>query len=79
MIVEDQPLYDPNLLRPIDLGALASPQDDGHPPRILLFYGSLRPQSYLRAAAEEGGRVLRALGCETKIFNPVPAPSRRSA
>ena len=74
MIVEDQPLYDPNLLRPIDLGALASPQDEGHPPRILLLYGSSRPQSYLRAAAEGGGRVLRALGRETKIFDPVSLP-----
>ena len=32
MIVEDQPLYDPNLLRPIDFGALASSQDVGRPP-----------------------------------------------
>ena len=56
------------------LGALASPQDDGHPPRILLLYESLRAQSYLSAAAEEGGQLLRALGCETKIFDPVSLP-----
>ena len=38
------------------------------------FMGRLRPQSYSRAAAEEGGRVLRALGCETKIFDPASLP-----
>ena len=74
MIIEDQPLYDPNLLCPIDFKELARSEDDGHPPRILLLYGSLRPQSYSRAAAEEGGRVLRALGCETKIFDPASLP-----
>ena len=73
MIVEDQPLYDPNLLSPINFGALASPQDDS-PPRILSLYGSLRPQRYLRVAVEEVGRVLRALGRETKIFDPVSLP-----
>ena len=66
----DVPLYDPNMLRPIDFSALAGPGDDGHAPRILLLYGSLRPQSYSRAVAEEGARILRALGCETKFFGP---------
>jgi len=70
----DVPLYDPNMLRPIDFSALAGPEDDGHAPRILLLYGSLRPQSYSRAVAEEGARVLRALGCETKFFDPTGLP-----
>ena len=74
MSVEDDPLYDPEMLRPIDFAALAGPDDEGHPPRILLLYGSLRPQSYSRASAEEGARVLRALGCETKIFDPIDLP-----
>ena len=74
MSVVDEPLYDLDLLRPIDFESLAGPDDDGHPPRILLLYGSLRPQSYSRASAEEGARVLRALGCETKIFNPIDLP-----
>ena len=73
----DVPLYDPNMLRPIDFSALAGPEDDGHAPRILLLYGSLRPQSYSRAVAEEGARVLRALGCETKFFDPTGLPSAR--
>ena len=74
MSVEDDPLYDPEMLRPIDFAALAGPDDEGHPPRILLLYGSLRPQSYSRASAEEGARVLRALGCEIKIFDPIDLP-----
>ena len=70
----DVPLYDPNMLRPIDFSALAGLGDDGHAPRILLLYGSLRPQSYSRAVAEEGARILRALGCETKFFDPTGLP-----
>src|SRR5210317_2511345 len=70
----DVPLYDPNMLRTIDFSALAGLEDDGHAPRILLLYGSLRPQSYSRAVAEEGARVLRALGCETKFFDPTGLP-----
>jgi len=70
----DVPLYDPNMLRPIDFSALAGPEDDGHAPRILLLYGSLRPQSYSRAVAEEGARVLRALGCETNSLIPPACP-----
>ena len=41
MRVEDQPVYDSNLLHPIDFAALAGLDDAGHPPRILLLYGSL--------------------------------------
>ncbi|SHH37401.1 arsenical resistance protein ArsH [Cognatiyoonia sediminum] len=61
-------------LKPINGTILAPDNDPGHPPRILLLYGSLREQSYSRIAAEEGARVLRALGCETKFFNPSGLP-----
>jgi arsenic resistance protein ArsH len=39
-----------------------------------LLYGSLRPVSYSRLCAEEGARVLRALGCETRFFDPSGLP-----
>ncbi|MCL4170387.1 UNVERIFIED_CONTAM: hypothetical protein GTU68_065486, partial [Idotea baltica] len=42
--------------------------------RILLLYGSVRDTSYSRAAAQEGARVLRALGCDTKMFDPSGLP-----
>lgn len=61
-------------LQPLDIAALAGPDAPDHPPRILLLYGSLRDTSYSRATAEEGARVLRALGCETKFFDPSGLP-----
>ena len=68
----------PNLiaeaLPPLDMDALAGPDGPKHPPRILLLYGSLRATSYSRMAAEEGARVLRALGCETRFFDPSGLP-----
>ena len=64
----------PDLLPSIDIDLLAAPDDPRHKPRILLLYGSLRPQSYSRKAAQEGARVLRALGCETRFFDPAGLP-----
>ncbi|AHD00176.1 NADPH-dependent FMN reductase [Leisingera methylohalidivorans DSM 14336] len=61
-------------LHPIDVEALAAPDDPRHAPRILLLYGSLRDVSYSRKAAEEAARVLRSLGCETRIFDPSGLP-----
>lgn len=61
-------------LQPLDVAGLTGPDDPGHPPRILLLYGSLRPESYSRRCAEEGARVLRALGCETRFFDPSGLP-----
>ena len=68
-------------LEPLDWELLAHPDDPRHAPRILLLYGSLRPQSYSKAAAEEGARVLRHLGCETKFFDPsgLPLPDDENA
>jgi arsenic resistance protein ArsH len=68
----------PNLvaeaLAPLDIAALAGAGAPTHAPRILLLYGSLRDSSYSRMCAEEGARVLRALGCETRFFNPSGLP-----
>ncbi len=46
----------------------------GHPPRILLLYGSLRPHSYSRLAVEEAARLLRYFGAEPRIFDPSDLP-----
>ncbi|RZA20887.1 MAG: arsenical resistance protein ArsH [Lysobacteraceae bacterium] len=56
--------------RPDALGAVTN----GHPPRILLLYGSLRPQSYSRKLALEAERILRHLGAETRVFDPHDLP-----
>ncbi|MGN6479789.1 arsenical resistance protein ArsH [Luteibacter sp.] len=62
--------------------SLAAPQKDrlvhaedrGHPPRILLLYGSLRPQSFSRKLALEAEHILRHLGAETRVFDPADLP-----
>ena len=41
-----------------------------HPPRILLLYGSLRERSFSRLLSEEAARLLQAMGCETRTFDP---------
>ena len=45
-----------------------------HPPRILLLYGSLRERSYSRVLVEEADRLLRLMGCETRIYDPRDLP-----
>lgn len=45
-----------------------------HAPRILLLYGSVRQRSYSRLLAEEGARLLDAMGAETRFFNPSGLP-----
>lgn len=72
--LSDMPNIVPGALQPLDIGALTGPDHPDHPPRILLLYGSLRDTSYSRLCAEEGARVLRALGCETKFFDPSGLP-----
>lgn len=58
------PQLDPSLLAAGNLG----------PPRILLLYGSLRPQSFSRKLALEAERLLQHLGCETRVFDPHALP-----
>lgn len=45
-----------------------------HAPRILLLYGSLRTRSYSRLVVEESARILLAMGCEVKIYDPTGLP-----
>jgi len=72
--LSDMPNIVEGALKPLDIKALAGDDAPDHPPRILLLYGSLRDTSYSKAASEEGARVLRALGCETKFFDPSGLP-----
>jgi len=73
-VADDLPALVAAALPQIDVDALRAPDDPGHPPRILLLYGSLRDVSYSRRAAEEGARILRHLGCETRLFDPSGLP-----
>lgn len=71
---EELPNIVADAMHPIDAKALASPEDPGHPPRILLLYGSLRERSYSRFVAEEASRILRWFGCQTQIYHPAGLP-----
>lgn len=70
------PALDPAFARTRPAEGLNDPF--GHPPRILLLYGSLRERSFSRLAVEEAARLLRFFGAETRIFDPsdLPLPGR---
>ena len=68
------PYIDLGQMEPADTSVLAAPDDDGHPPRILLLYGSLRERSFSRLVAQEAERLLQWHGCETRIFDPHELP-----
>jgi arsenic resistance protein ArsH len=75
-----RPLPDPHHLPALDPAyaetdlAARLGVDPGHPPRILLLYGSLRPVSYSRLLTEEAARLLIRFGCEVRIFDPSRLP-----
>ena len=72
MTISDLPNLDRALFTAPKLPDLTKPSS--HPPRILLLYGSVRERSYSRLASEEAARLLEAMGCETKTFNPSGLP-----
>ncbi|WP_454905170.1 arsenical resistance protein ArsH [Variovorax gossypii] len=68
------PNVDSELFEKADLNLLLPAQRSTHAPRILLLYGSVRERSYSRLLTEEAARLLRALGAETRIFDPRGLP-----
>lgn len=65
----------------LDAGLLHAPEherldtgNEKHRPRILILYGSLRPQSFSRKLALEAERILQHLGAETRVFDPHDLP-----
>jgi len=75
-----RPVTDPDVFPALDrrvldgrpAAGLADPL--GHPPRILLLYGSLRDRSYSRLVVEECARLLTLFGAEARIFDPSELP-----
>ena len=45
-----------------------------HRPRILILYGSLRPQSFSRKLALEAQRLLELFGAQTRLYDPHGLP-----
>ncbi|MEX7575510.1 arsenical resistance protein ArsH [Pseudomonas aeruginosa] len=70
----DLPNLDTALFQQPDAQRLLVTERATHAPRFLLLYGSLRERSFSRLAAEEAARILRALGGETRMFNPSGLP-----
>ena len=71
---DDLPALHADMLPQVDVSLFKADADPGHKPRILLLYGSLRPESYSRKAAVEAARILEHLGCETRLFDPSGLP-----
>lgn len=67
------PNLSPGALQTPSLAGLAM-DGAGHAPRILILYGSLRPESYSRKLALEAERLLRHFGAETRVFDPAGLP-----
>ncbi len=76
---EDLPNLAPSSFRPIDHDSLRNTRPATHPPRILLLYGSARERSYSRLLTFEAERILKALGAETRVFDPRGLPSADDA
>ncbi|MGY3041826.1 arsenic resistance protein ArsH [Rhodanobacter sp. TND4EL1] len=74
MTLQDLPHIDPDALETPDLTKLGLSLDSRHPPRILILYGSLRPQSFSRKLALEAEHILRHFGAETRVFDPHDLP-----
>lgn len=74
MALNELPNIETNALDHPTLEKLALPAGSSHPPRILLLYGSLRPQSFSRKLALEAERILRQFGAETRVFDPHELP-----
>ena len=70
----DLPNLDCSRIVPVDPSLLQGKGDPGHPPRILVLYGSLRKVSYSRSLAKECMRLLTLLGAEAKIYDPTGLP-----
>lgn len=73
MTINDLPNVAAGALALPDPSQLA-PEGAAHPPRILILYGSLRPQSFSRKLALEAERLLRHFGAETRVFDPHDLP-----
>lgn len=72
--MSDLPNCDLDQLHAIDPSLYVSKDDEGHPARILMLYGSLRERSYSRLLAEEAARLLHFFGAEVRWFDPADLP-----
>ncbi len=74
MKLDDLPNLSAGDFRSVSEEMLEHGNRPSHPVRVLLLYGSLRERSYSRFLAQEAERLLKALGAETRIFDPSGLP-----
>lgn len=74
MTLPDLPHITADALDRPSLEKLVLPAGSDHQPRILILYGSLRPQSFSRKLALEAERILQQFGAETRVFDPHDLP-----
>ena len=72
--ITDLPNISPGFLDRPGPAKLNIADGTAHPPRILLLYGSLRERSYSKLLALEAERLLRWMGCETRLYDPLGLP-----
>jgi arsenic resistance protein ArsH len=77
MEARDLPNLQPGAMEAIDAARLGG--GGGPAPRILVLYGSLRPESFSRKLALEAARLLRHFGAEVCVFDPRDLPLQGSA
>ena len=58
---------------------LVQQQASIHQPRILMLYGSLRERSYSKLLTLEAARLLKAMGAEVRVFDPLGLPQPDAA
>ena len=54
--------------------SLTPPAVSTHAPRILMLYGSLRERSYSKLLTLEAASLLKSMGAEVKVFDPLALP-----
>ena len=70
----DFPALDESLFDLPSVDKFATLEPSRHKPRFLMLYGSVRERSYSRFLTFEAARLLEAMGCEVKVFNPRGLP-----
>ena len=70
----DLPLIDKELFHKLELDRLQTNALINHQPKILFLYGSLRERSFSRLLAESAQRIVEAMDCKKRFFNPTGLP-----